>query len=88
MSIPERQVRTARPSLFFVEIKPEPAYKRPLDLGILLVAHLLLLPLWILIWTLIPLAILLEDGGPILYTQTRIGKGGRLFAVRKFRSMV
>ncbi|MBA2296180.1 MAG: sugar transferase [Actinobacteria bacterium] len=33
-------------------------------------------------------AIKLEDGGPILYRQTRVGKDGRDFEVLKLRSMV
>jgi lipopolysaccharide/colanic/teichoic acid biosynthesis glycosyltransferase len=33
------------------------------------------------------LCIRLEDGGPVLYRQQRVGKNGRLFFVLKFRSM-
>lgn len=36
---------------------------------------------------LIALAIRLEDGGPALFRQTRVGAGGRLFSVLKFRTM-
>ena len=36
----------------------------------------------------IALAIKLTDGGPVFFTQDRVGKGGRPFASYKFRSMV
>jgi lipopolysaccharide/colanic/teichoic acid biosynthesis glycosyltransferase len=62
-------------------------YKRPFDLSILVVSHILLGPLFLLLWTLIPLAIWLEDRGPIFYSQTRIGRGGGKFRLLKFRSM-
>ena len=66
----------------------DPLYKRPFDLSVLVAAHLLLLPLWLLLWTVIPLAIRLNDGGPVFYGQKRVGKDGRLFTVLKFRTMV
>jgi lipopolysaccharide/colanic/teichoic acid biosynthesis glycosyltransferase len=39
------------------------------------------------LWAIIAAAIKLHDGGPIFYGQTRIGHGGRVFTVWKFRSM-
>lgn len=63
-------------------------YKRPLDLLILIGAHVALAPVWLALWTLIPLLIWLGDRGPIFYAQQRAGRGGRPFAVRKFRTMV
>jgi exopolysaccharide biosynthesis polyprenyl glycosylphosphotransferase len=36
---------------------------------------------------LVAIAILVEDGSPLLYRQERIGTGGRLFNILKFRSM-
>jgi lipopolysaccharide/colanic/teichoic acid biosynthesis glycosyltransferase len=58
------------------------------DLTVLVAAHVMLAPLWALLWTLIPLAIKLDDRGPVFYSQKRMGRDGKLFTVRKFRSMV
>jgi lipopolysaccharide/colanic/teichoic acid biosynthesis glycosyltransferase len=63
-------------------------YKRPLDLAILFSAHIVLFPLWLSLWIIIPLFIWLEDRGTIFYTQERVGKDGRIFKVLKFRSMI
>ncbi len=62
--------------------------KRAFDLGVLIVSHLALLPLLVLLWTLVPLAIWLEDRGPVFYTQRRVGKNGKVFRLFKFRSMI
>ncbi len=65
-------------------------YKRPCDLVVLAVAHLFppLIPVWILLWVLIPLAIWLENRGPVFFKQPRAGKNGRAFMALKFRTMV
>ena len=63
-------------------------WKRPFDLLVLTVVHVALAPIWLALWTAIPLAIWLSDRGPVFYTQTRVGKGGRIFRAYKFRSMV
>jgi lipopolysaccharide/colanic/teichoic acid biosynthesis glycosyltransferase len=39
------------------------------------------------IFAMIALAIKLDDGGPVLYSQDRVGKGLRKFRLLKFRSM-
>ncbi|HEX5125257.1 MAG TPA: TIGR03013 family XrtA/PEP-CTERM system glycosyltransferase [Rhodocyclaceae bacterium] len=57
--------------------------KRVFDIS----AALVLLTLAVPIMLLTVLAIALEDGLPVLYTQERVGQGGRIFKVTKFRSM-
>jgi lipopolysaccharide/colanic/teichoic acid biosynthesis glycosyltransferase len=42
---------------------------------------------FILFYPFISLAILLDSGFPIMYSQTRLGKGARRFAIYKFRTM-
>ena len=64
------------------------SYKHWFDLTVLVLAHLLLAPIWILLWTMIPLLIWLGDRGPIFYRQRRIGKDRRIFTILKFRTMV
>ena len=64
------------------------AYKAWLDPTILILAHLLLLPVWLLLWTILPLIIWVGDRGPVFYKQQRAGKAGRPFTVLKFRTMV
>jgi len=59
------------------------AVKRVIDLvegfaGLILLAPLLILT---------ALLIKLEDGGPVLFRQLRVGRRGKLFAMYKFRSM-
>ena len=63
-------------------------YKPLFDYFILVIAHLILFPLFLLLWATIPLAIWLNDRGPIFYAQTRLGKEGKPFKLYKFRSMI
>ncbi len=58
--------------------------KRLFDILATLAALALLSPL--LVATAI--AVALEDGWPVLFTQVRVGRGGREFRMFKFRSMV
>jgi lipopolysaccharide/colanic/teichoic acid biosynthesis glycosyltransferase len=39
------------------------------------------------LWILIPIAIRLEDEGPVFFPQERVGQRGRVFKALKFRSM-
>ena len=63
-------------------------WKRPFDLLVLTAAHIALLPLWLALWTILPLAIWMHDRGPVFYSHRRVGKGGVTFDFLKFRSMV
>ena len=57
--------------------------KRVFDAAASCAALVLISPLW----ALIALLIKLEDGGPVIFAQTRVGKHGREFKMYKFRSM-
>ena len=61
--------------------------KRLVDLTILVTAHIAFLPIWVILWTAIPLAIWLEDHGPVFFIQKRVGINGKSFSLFKFRSM-
>ena len=63
-------------------------YKPLFDYFILVIAHVILFPLFLVLWATIPLAIWLNDRGPIFYAQTRLGKEGKPFKLYKFRSMI
>jgi len=63
-------------------------YKRPFDLAVLVLAHLSLLPLWVLLWVTIPIAIWLGDRGPVFYRQQRAGTNGKVITILKFRTMI
>lgn len=62
-------------------------YERIVKRGIdfLLATFFLVCFCWL--YALIALAIALDDPGPVVFTQKRVGKGKKLFPVYKFRSM-
>src|SRR5690242_20125608 len=57
--------------------------KRAFDITVSLAALVSLGPLFLIIGLLINM----EDGGPVIFAQTRVGKFGREFKMYKFRSM-
>jgi lipopolysaccharide/colanic/teichoic acid biosynthesis glycosyltransferase len=67
-----------------VRVRPIPVSKRTLDVALSGVGLLVSAPLW----ALLAAAIKLEDGGPVFYSQPRVGEGGRTFDAFKFRSMI
>jgi lipopolysaccharide/colanic/teichoic acid biosynthesis glycosyltransferase len=66
------------------EVTASPFTKRIFDILLAGVGLVCSFPLWIII----SLAIKLQDGGPVFYLQDRVGRGGRIFKVYKFRSMI
>lgn len=59
-------------------------FKRFIDISVSLIAVMVLaIPMLI-----IALAVRLQDGGPAVFKQERIGKGGKSFYIYKFRTMV
>ena len=57
--------------------------KRAFDVALAGAGLLISLPLWLVFGA----AIKLEDGGPVFYSQPRVGVRGRIFEALKFRSM-
>lgn len=58
--------------------------KNILDFVFSLILFILLLPVYLVI----SLLIKLEDSGPVIFSQERLGKDGKVFRILKFRSMV
>ncbi len=58
--------------------------KYVLDKLLALILIIILFPLWIIIM----IAIKLDDGGPIFFTQERLGENGKTFKIFKFRTML
>ncbi len=63
--------------------RPRGRYKRAFDLALVAGST----PVLALLWLAAALAVRLEDGGPVLLMQPRLGRGGRLFDMLKFRTM-
>jgi exopolysaccharide biosynthesis polyprenyl glycosylphosphotransferase len=83
-----RATPVAYQSLYYLEPadtgSPQLLFKRWVDVGLALFTLLLASPIMLAI----AVAIKLTDRGPVLFRQKRVGKGGELFGMLKFRSMV
>jgi len=84
------QARTSQIYGFpLIEIMPqlmapwEQTMKRIIDVTVSALVLVVGLPLWLIV----ALLIKLESSGPTLYKQERVGKGGQIFKIIKFRSM-
>ena len=82
----ERWIRDARRKMLIwnATILLARAMKRGLDIGGAIGALIAFCP----IFAITALLIKLEDRGPVFFRQNRVGAGGRLFGMWKFRSMV
>ena len=82
---PNRSSRLSRPGGIFQTKPPIRSYplKRAIDVAGSLVLLFALTPLMVLT----AVAIWMFDPGPVLFSQVRIGAGGRHFKVLKFRTM-
>ena len=58
-------------------------FKRLIDF----ILALIILPIFLFFYIIVGICIKLEDRGPIIYTQKRLGKNGKIFNIKKFRSM-
>jgi lipopolysaccharide/colanic/teichoic acid biosynthesis glycosyltransferase len=58
--------------------------KRVLDIVLAMVLLLVTAPLWIAV----AVAVKFDSPGPVLFRQSRVGRGGRPFTLFKFRSMI
>lgn len=75
-----------QPENEYIPPEPKPGYevcKRIFDLVMSVFALIVLSPVFLIV----AIAIKLEDGGNVIYTSTRLTKGGREFQMYKFRSM-
>jgi lipopolysaccharide/colanic/teichoic acid biosynthesis glycosyltransferase len=78
----ELHVRKQRLKAWMVAQGPD-ALKRSLDIALSSLALLVLAPVFVVLG----LAIWIEDGGPVFFAQTRVGRFGRQFKMYKLRSM-
>jgi exopolysaccharide biosynthesis polyprenyl glycosylphosphotransferase len=62
---------------------PRRVVKRTTDILLTVVGLVVVSPLLLVV----AVAIKLQDGGPVIFAQTRVGRGGSEFTVYKFRSM-
>ncbi|MDX1994602.1 MAG: sugar transferase [bacterium] len=88
--LPEMAVISAAPSIMAERdvnsalTTRQRVVKRAFDIVIASLILIAILPVMIVI----AIAIKLDSDGPIFFKQTRVGEGGRLFRMYKFRSMV
>ena len=63
---------------------PQRVYKRAFDIVVCSLAMVIAAPVMLAV----AIAIKIEDGGPVFYTQKRVSLDGKVFDILKFRSMI
>lgn len=76
--------RASREGKLSVDSPPVPSWKRALDIGCILVALPVVIPLTLFV----AIVIKMGSSGPVLFSQERVGYLGRPFRFFKFRTMV
>jgi len=79
----EREFLRAAPASLLVSELLQRAFKRLLDLVVSVTALVVLAPAFLVL-----IAIVKRDGGPVFYSQPRVGRKGVIFQCWKFRTMV
>ncbi len=78
-------------SIFVIDSK-KPAYARPLYCLVKrfldIIGSLFILVSSLPIWLLVAMCIKMQDGGPIFFKHSLVGKDGKIFLMLKFRTMV
>lgn len=86
MILAEKDASEISREKIMLDYAPKPFYeavKRIFDIVCSVLALIVLSPLFLVTALLVK-----SDGGPVIYSQLRVGKDGRLFRMYKFRSMV
>lgn len=85
--VPIRYLETEWILRSFVDRARSETFSEMMKRGLDILGGLIGLLLYIILFPFVAIAILLESGRPILYKQVRMGRGGQLYNIYKFRTM-